>query len=293
LLITGANGKLGRATVEYLLSSGAQNVVAGTRDTSLVSDIVSRGATARRVDFHDPASLAASFDKVDRGLIISLDARQGSAEERARGQLAAVRAAALAELSLIVYTSMHSPEPGARLAAAATHYQTEQAIEQTDISYSILRVNSYADNVFWWLPPILASRRWVTASGGGRTAYVDRLDVARVAVAALKSAEGLGRINLSGPEALAAADVVAIVEDVFNITVELIQVDEEERERTLMSAGVTASVAQNLVAFEATTRAGAFDTAGDVVAQLTGSKPRTFYNFLVAHRAALLAAARG
>ncbi len=66
-----------------------------------------------------------SFQGIDRALIISLDARQGSpAEERVRGQLSAAEAAAAAKVRRIVYTSMHKPEPGALLAVAAMHYQT-------------------------------------------------------------------------------------------------------------------------------------------------------------------------
>ncbi len=87
----------------------------------------------------------------------------------------------------------------------------EQAIEHSGIPFSILRVNSYADNVFYWLPAVLASGRWVTSAGNGRTAYIDRLDVARVAAAALTGADELGCLNVSGPEALSASDVVSLV----------------------------------------------------------------------------------
>ncbi|NTF46080.1 NAD(P)H-binding protein [Rhizobium rhizogenes] len=87
LLVKGANGKLGRATVENLLSSGADNVSAGKRDTTLISDLFAKGADPRKLDFHKAASLVEAFYKVERGFIISHDARQGTAEDRVRGQL--------------------------------------------------------------------------------------------------------------------------------------------------------------------------------------------------------------
>ncbi len=62
-------------------------------------------------------------------------------------------------MNRIVYTSMLKPEPGSLIAYAPTHYETEQAIERSGIPFTILRVNVYTNNVFWWLPPILGSVR--------------------------------------------------------------------------------------------------------------------------------------
>src|SRR5260370_36323069 len=118
---------------------------------------------------------------------------------------------------------MLKPEPGSLIAYAPTHYETEQAIERSGIPFTILRVNVYTNNVFWWLPPILGSGHWVTSAGEGRTAYIDRLDVARAATAALASSEILGRVDLVGAEALSASDICSRVNDVCDISIKLEQ----------------------------------------------------------------------
>jgi len=291
LLVTGASGQLGRGVVEQLLRTGAPNVVAGTRSPDSLADLAAQGAETVKVDFDDPASLGPAFDGVDRVLIISVDAK-APAEDRLRRQLVAVSAAADAKVSRIVYTSMLKPEPGSLIAYAPVHYETEQAIERSGIPFAILRVNSYANNVFWWLPPILASERWVTSAGEGRTAYIDRMDVARAAAAALTADVALGRVDLGGTEALSASDIVSIVKDVLDVSISLEQVSDEQREAGLVAAGLPAPVAKHLTAIDTTTRNGDFDGVNDLVARLTGTPPRSFRDFLLGNRDALLAAAK-
>jgi len=166
------------------------------------------------------------------------------------------------------------------IAYAPVHYATEQSIERSGIPFTILRVNSYANNVFWWLPPILASGRWITSAGEGRTAYIDRLDVARTAAAALTNSEALGRVDLGGPEALSTSDIASIAKDIFDISIALQQV----------AAGLPAGVAKHLTSVDATTRNGGFDGVNDLVVRLTGVPPRRFRDFLIENRDGLLAA---
>ncbi len=78
----------------------------------------------------------------------------------------------------------------------------------------------------------------------------------------------------------------------FDISIELIHVTDEERESGLIAAGVPTLIAKNLAALDATIRDGAFDTANDTVLRLTGTPPRTFAEFLRANRKALLDAAK-
>ena len=82
------------------------------------------------------------------------------------------------------------------------------------------------------------------------------------------------------------------MKEVFDKSIELIHVTDEERESGLIAAGVPTPIAKNLAALDATTRDGAFDTANDTVLRLTGTPPRTFAEFLSANREALLDAAK-
>jgi NAD(P)H dehydrogenase (quinone) len=71
LLITGANGKLGRLVAEEVLRRAPDAPLAvSVRDASAAADLVERGVDVRQADYHDPASLRAAFAGVDRLLLM-------------------------------------------------------------------------------------------------------------------------------------------------------------------------------------------------------------------------------
>ena len=51
LLVSGAGGKLGRLTIEALIGSTSDKIVAGTRDPAKLADLAARGVEVRRIDF--------------------------------------------------------------------------------------------------------------------------------------------------------------------------------------------------------------------------------------------------
>src|SRR5688572_10262412 len=103
LLVTGAAGNLGRRVVELLARAGARDFVAASRDPSKLA--APNGIERRRVDFDDPASLAAAFEGIDRALIISTD-RIDVPGLRIKQHRAAVAAARTAGVKHLLYTSM-------------------------------------------------------------------------------------------------------------------------------------------------------------------------------------------
>lgn len=210
---------------------------------------------------------------------------------RLRQHLAAVTAAVGAGVRRIVYTSMLNPEPGSPIAFAQDHYETERAIEQSGVDFTILRPCWYADSVFMWLPQVLATGTWATAAGDGRTAYVWRDDLARTAVAALNdNGSASQRLDVSGPQALSSADIIATVNDVFGTSIALLPLTAAERKKSLEDVGLPPHVADLLVSFETNTLQGRLDAASDTVERFTGRPPRSLREFLVENRVALEAA---
>ena len=163
LLVTGANGQLGRRAVELLLARGGAKGVAGTRDPAKVADLVAGRAEARRIDFDDPASLAAGFAGIDRALIVSTDALMPEGR-RARPQVAAVEAAAAAGVRHLVSTSMPNP---AGAPTCPSRPRTARRGHPARTGHTILRNYWYADGLVEPLARALAAGQWMTAAGGG------------------------------------------------------------------------------------------------------------------------------
>ena len=125
LLVTGANGHLGRRVVEILLQQKSGPVVAATRDPAKVTDLAARGAEVRAADFSQPSSLKSAFAGVDHLLLISTDAVFVPGQRLAQHK-AAVAAAQAAGVKHILYTSVVSPFPSDSI-IENDHFWTEQA----------------------------------------------------------------------------------------------------------------------------------------------------------------------
>ena len=74
ILVTAANGHLGRLVVDALLARGADpaEVVAGARDTSKLSDLAARGIRTVELDYDRPESIATALDGQAKGHMLPL-----------------------------------------------------------------------------------------------------------------------------------------------------------------------------------------------------------------------------
>jgi NAD(P)H dehydrogenase (quinone) len=282
LLVTGANGKLGRLVIERLVAAGVPNVVAGSREPHKLP--AHKGVLHRRADFDDPASLDAAFRGVDRVLVISSD-RIDVPGLRIRQHRAAVDAAKRAGVKHLLYTSMLNPS-GSFIPFAPDHLETENAIEASEMGFSILRVSWYAENLLASLPGILASGKWFTSAKDGRINHIPRLDVARAAAGALASRNGVReRFDITGPAPLRIAEIAAIASGIAGKPIEVVQVSDGQLAAGTRAAGVPEAFIPLVVGTDANIRAGKFDVASDAVKRLSGTAAPSLRDFLAANKA--------
>ena len=284
LVVTGASGHLGRRVVELLLEKGATRLIAATRTPEKLDGL--SGVEVRKADFSDPASLDAAFAGADRVLVISTD-RIDVPGLRIQQHKAAVEAAKRAGVKRILYTSMLNPDRS-HIPFAPDHLETERAIEQSGLEFTILRVSWYAENLPSTLAAPLATGKWFTSAGNGRISYVAREDVARAAAAALATSGGANeRLDITGPELLTVPEIAKIASEVTGKPIEVVNVSDEEFEKGLAAAGLPPFVIPLVVGTDRNIRAGYFDVESDAVQRLTGKPPQSVREFLIANRAAL------
>lgn len=284
LVVTGASGHLGRRVVELLAAKGAPDLIAATRTPEKLSGLA--GVEVRKADFSDAASLDAAFAGADRVLIISTD-RIDVPGLRIQQHRAAVEAAKRAGVKRILYTSMLNPDRSF-IPFAPDHLETERAIEQSGVEFTILRVSWYAENLLATLAGPLTTGKWYSAAGNGRIAYIPREDVARAAAAALASSGGANqRLDITGAELLTVPEIAKIVSEVTGKPIEVVPVSEEELEKGLAAAGMPPFVIPIVIGTERNIRAGNFDVQSDAVLRMTGKAPQSLRDFLIANRAAL------
>jgi NAD(P)H dehydrogenase (quinone) len=291
ILVTGASGQLGRRVIAHLLESKkvpASRIIAATRNPAGLADLAARGVALRRADFDDPPSLEQAFAGAEAILIISTDKFDLVGGKRLKQQEAAVAAAKQAGAAHVLYTSMLRPEPGSPVLFASDHYGTEQAMKASGMSYTIFRNNAYHENLLESLPAVVASGRWYTSAGEGRTAYAARDDVAaaiagRLAAGATDSATLL----LTGPEAYSHAEVAALVTEVTGKPIEIAPLSDDALTDVLKTAGVPDDWARLLASVDANVRAGNNDVVNDTIETLSSRRPLPLRRFLEANTSAL------
>ena len=282
LLVTGAAGHLGRATLETLLSTGSHHrIVASSRRPETLADFAAKGVEVRKADFDDAASLDLAFRGIDRLLIVSTDAldRPGRRFEQHKR---AIDAAVRQGVKHVVYTSVvRADEIDSPLILAQDHNLTEAALERSGLDYTILRNNWYAENLLGDIQYALSAGALTTASGDGKVGWVTRQDCARSAAAALSSDfTGKRKLDITGPEALTMAQIARILSEVSGKPVTYAAVPSTVRKGILEQAGLPGFVADVLVNAEEAMAQGWLATAPGDVESLTGSEPPPLADFL-------------
>jgi NAD(P)H dehydrogenase (quinone) len=271
--VTGASGQLGRLVTAGLTTAvDPGEVVLITRTPDSLNP--QPRTTVRLGDFSRTETLDHAFAEIETLLLISTD----TVGVRLEQQRAAIAAAARAGVKRILYTSVPNPIASNPAFVVPDHAGTEAALRESGMQWTALRNNLYAHMQVPGIRQAAASSRFVANQGDGRAAYVTREDCAAVAVAAmLQSGYENQAYDVTGPEALGAADLAALAGD----HVEVVPVTDDEYVAGLIAANLPEPLARGLASFGAGIRDGYFAAVTNVVHDLAG-RPATSLTSLLA-----------
>lgn len=280
--VTGASGQLGRRVADLLLEQlDPSQVVLLTRTPGALAAYADRGAVVRPADFDEPGALVDAFAGADRALLISAV----DFERRVEQHRAAIGAAKAAGVQHVVYTSI--PEPGDNPSAASpSHYATETAARESGLVWTFLRNNLYADFQVPVVAAAIDTGQLVTSAGDGRVAYVSRDDCAAAAAAVLvQDGHESKAYDVTGPEAVGAAELAALAAELGGRAVEVVPVDDDAVVAGMVAGGVPEAVAHIRLSFVVAAREGFLDAVSGAVQELTGRSPASVREVVVAARA--------
>jgi uncharacterized protein YbjT (DUF2867 family) len=236
IIVTGANGKLGRAIAERLLEHvAAANVGVTVRNPEKAGDLQQRGVRVRRGDFDDAASLAHAFEGASQVLIVSVD-RHG--ETAVRAHMTAIESAKAAGAGRILYTSHMGSSPTSHFAPMRDHAATEAALMSSGVPFTALRNGFYAESAVQILGAAPKTGE-AAAPEDGSISWTAHADLADAAVAAL-TREGLDGITpaLTGSKAVDLAGLAAIASELARRPIRRIVVTEAEHRQSLIAHNV-------------------------------------------------------
>ena len=285
LLVTGANGQLGRAVVEELLRLGATHVVAATRTPEKLGHLSEQGVEVHAADFDQPEMLRDAFAGVDRLALISTDALAVPGQRLAQHR-AAIAAAVESGVKHVVYTSAPAPHPTAGGSLDNDHFWTEAALFASPLTWTILRNQLYMELILMGAGQATKSGQLFSATGGKGRAYVSRADCARAVAGALVGAQGSEILDVTGPAAVTQEELAALLGEVSGRPVAHVEVPPAGLAEGLSHAGLPPSLVKAVVDFDVAASQGYHALVTPTVERLAGTTPLTLREFLGKHLAA-------
>jgi NAD(P)H dehydrogenase (quinone) len=268
LLVTGANGKLGRSIVEELLRRAPEGDFAvSVRDTSAAADLAERGVEVRQGDYDDPGTLRTAFRGVDRLLLMP------TAEPNREAQLkVAVEAAVEAGVTHIVYPGAHAAD---RFDSPllGMHKRIEDLIKESGAAWTFLRNAIYADVIASDVQAAVQFGELAVPAGSAVVAPVLRRDLAIATVAVLTGEGHEGKVyELTGSDVVGWAELAGLASKKAGKPIGYRAIDDQEAEARLRGAGLPDEHVGALLSFYAAYRAGWCGTPSADFELLTGRK---------------------
>jgi uncharacterized protein YbjT (DUF2867 family) len=278
ILITGATGRVGGATLKQLCKRGVpvRALVRNAEKAALMTGPLVETAVG---DLGQPRSLEAALEGVTSALLVSpLDPHQvelqGNFIDAAKrtGRMQVVKISGLG-------TALDSSVRSGRW-----HAQTEKYLEDSGLPFTHLRPPFFMQNLLRFAPTIRASGALVGSLNQGKVAMIDVEDIAAVAVMALTTSAHVGKAYvLTGPEALSYPDVADRLSRSLGRTVTYKDVPLAVMRERLLASGMPEWHVNVQVDFSTALSAGQASTVTDVVEAVTANPPRTFDQFIREH----------
>lgn len=222
----------------------------------------------------DENSLARAMSDVERVFTIPPNVRdQAEMENRI------YQSARRAGINYIVKLSTTKADLNSPCYFFKQHAIAEECLKTSGVAFTILRSNSFMQNILWFANEIKSNSTFSLPMGVAKTAPVDIRDVAAVASAILTGEAHHGATyNISGPEKLSFADIAQRLSAATGKKIEYRDIAPAEFLNMLIGAGIPDWYAEAVTASWTVARQGE-PILTNVISALTKKPPITFEQF--------------
>ena len=282
ILITGANGHLGSAVIDSLLKKVPANQIAAlVRDENKADHLKKLGINIRVGEYNNVPSLDTALKGIEKVLLIS-----GLSMERLKEHSNVVDAAKRAGVKQIVYTgvTMKDADSSPLKLLMSSHFQTEDYIKASSLTYTLLRNSLYAEVIPGFIGDQALNTGISFPAGQGKVPFVYRPDLAEAAAIVLT---GKGHENktyeLTGDQLYSLQDVANMLAEVSGKQIAYIDPDPTAFANHLKQIGVPEIGIIISTGFAAAIKQGDFEVVFDDLEKLLGRKPTPVIQYLKAH----------
>ncbi len=274
LLITGATGRLGTATIKQLLQkTSADKMAAFARDEHKAKDLIAKGVEVRYGNFDDPDSLEKAVQGMDKVLLIStVD------DHRYQQHKNVVDAAKKAGVRHIAYTSGVLKDVNASPLKnhLKSHFQTEDYIKESGLSYTIFGNTLYADMIPVYVGDKVFETGIYLPAGNGKVPFALRREMGEAAANALLQEGYENKIyQITGSELYSYEDVAQVLSEISGKTVRYIKADMTTFEEQLKQSGAADRMISIVSGFNTDIKNHQYEMVSNDLENLLGRKPAT------------------
>jgi NAD(P)H dehydrogenase (quinone) len=282
ILVTGATGNYGKATIDFLLKKGisANQISALVRDETKAEDLKTKGINLKIGDYDIYNSMVEAFKDVDKLLLVS----SSDVVNRGKQQENAVKAAKEAGVKYIVYTSFerkNETETSPIAFIAKSHIDTEKQIKESGMAYTILKNNLYLDALPMFLGKQVLETGIFLPAGDTKSAFASRNDMAEATANILTNQGHENKeYSLSNSENISLQEIAQILTLIAGKQINYVSPPQEVYIETLTKANVPAEYIGMFSGFAEAIKQGEFSVEKADLENLLGKKPTTAKEFL-------------
>jgi NAD(P)H dehydrogenase (quinone) len=282
ILVTGANGHLGRAIINSLIKKGVDpnSIIGLVREEVKALDLKAKGIQLRVGDYDWYTTLVTAFEGVEKLILVSGRDLTTRIEQH-NNVITAVKEAGVKHL---LYTSFfdgneirNSPFDFVSSSVKAT----DATIKDSGIAYTLFKDNLYSE----LLPAMFGQNVFKSGiylpAGEGKAAYVTRPDIAEaIANVATRDGHLNKEYNISNVENVSLSEVAAILSEMAGTEVKYASPSQTDFVATMEKNGLPHQAVKIFAGISQAIKSGEFQSATTDLEMLLGRKPATMKQFL-------------
>jgi uncharacterized protein YbjT (DUF2867 family) len=289
ILITGASGTVGRAVLDGVRKSGA--AYRATYRNEADAKNAPAGTSTVIADFADKESLRSGLTGVDKVFVVCSPIPQLVELESNVIEVCAEKG-----VRHVVLNSSLGAEDYSK-SFPSWHRKVEDKLKASKLAYTILRPNSFLQNILaFYAPSIRAQGEFYVAMGDAKLSLIDVRDVGGAAARILTAPQAhAGKTyELTGPEAFSYAEVAEHISRVTGQEVKFVDMPEEAQRKAMLDMGMPEwQVTALLDLQQYYSKLGKGGEVTDTLAKLVGRAPITLDQFLQENKDAFRRQAAG
>lgn len=282
ILVTGATGNLGKATINSLLNKGVpgKHIAALVRDEFKSAELKSKGIQVRIGDYQNFESLKTAFYDVDKLLLISSSSEIAHRFEQHKN---VINAAKDMGVSHIIYTSFDMIDLRHSIMGEDVQYHadTSDYLKQIAVPHTLMDNTMYADMI-----PLLSGTNILDEgisipAGNGKTPFLPITEMAEALAVVLTTP---GHENkeyvIAADAAFSFAEIADLISDISGKKINYYEPEVDTYIARLVQNGFPEDDSAYIARFGEAIARGEFDTNKSDVKQLLGRSPVSLKDFL-------------